>query len=641
MNYIIDFKDELTVEQIDQYLVDNDITKIKEYSFFDRVYLVSSDNPLSPDDYVEAVTQDDDNDIQLLGIEVAIAPQPGTTTAFDVQDNKNWWKTVVLSGVDFDEETHVFPRYGKNSVVYMMDSGIDANHSEFVNANIELLHSITDNFNDTNGHGTALTSLVVGDTCGLTSATVKVVKIFEAGHALLQSELLTALEQVGIDYVNNGMLPSVVNCSWSIPFNSYINSKIQYLLDKGLFVVASAGNSGMPIVDVTPACIPDVFTIGSFGQELTPSNFSNYTDPSFISFTANETNYGQLDSWAPGEQIWAAVPNGNLGYIAGTSAAAAIASGALAYNASKYIESDGTNNIEFTSFIKYKESLEDTAELGGNTDKMPYEISNMVYFSLGSGKIGLLDLSDQKFASSINQIVGYVHSVSKPQSAFKLVALRSGSSTVRHLFSQLDLASVSIQADITGFLDIHQNGVVYINVPEIEDSYSIIDIPIEYHYSDGSSFEQTLRFIVLKDTTVYQLRTEEIEDDPVLNLTFNASCAYTGFCLSDDCGIVFNFPGSLLGCYGSAPYNNKFYFCACLPASDVRLKENIHLVDEVDGIKLYSFNYKNNNSKTHIGVMAQELLETRYKDTVFSVNGYYRVNYCKLPDSIRKRCVFN
>ena len=65
--------------------------------------------------------------------------------------------------------------------------------------------------------------------------------------------------------------------------------------------------------------------------------------------------------------------------------------------------------------------------------------------------------------------------------------------------------------------------------------------------------------------------------------------------------------------------------------SDKRLKENIEFIENIDGINIYKFDYIN-GEKGQIGVIAQELLETPYKNAVLEdKSGYYKVDYDKLP----------
>ena len=64
--------------------------------------------------------------------------------------------------------------------------------------------------------------------------------------------------------------------------------------------------------------------------------------------------------------------------------------------------------------------------------------------------------------------------------------------------------------------------------------------------------------------------------------------------------------------------------------SDERLKENIVHVGKVDEINVYNFNYVWDKTEQHFGVMAVELLNTKYADAVsMHESGYYMVDYGK------------
>jgi hypothetical protein len=107
-----------------------------------------------------------------------------------------------------------------------------------------------------------------------------------------------------------------------------------------------------------------------------------------ISVTGGAVNHGELDGWAPGEEIWAAGLNGTYGYVAGTSIAAAIASAILASNLMQQVYDDSGKRVE--GFEDFKIS---TAVINSNTTifKRP----------------NLLDLSDPKYQNSINIIATF------------------------------------------------------------------------------------------------------------------------------------------------------------------------------------------------------------------------------------------
>lgn len=76
---------------------------------------------------------------------------------------------------------------------------------------------------------------------------------------------------------------------------------------------------------------------------------------------------------------------------------------------------------------------------------------------------------------------------------------------------------------------------------------------------------------------------------------------------------------------------------AALIASDYRLKDNITLVGQSpEGINIYTFGYKGQEG-IYQGVMAQELLGTKFNDSVvLTNNGTYAVNYSNLDVQFKK-----
>lgn len=324
MRYIIDFENSSSQEDIDFYLASQGCTVVREFDNFEKTYVVDAATFPVEGGIVESVVEDNAAEMDLQEVEMR---------SFETDAEDNWWKLAVLSGIDLEQAEVQYRVGGDNVRVYVLDSGIKADHVEFAGKDVTLLHSVVEgDFTDSTGHGTALASVLVGETCGITNAALKVVKIFHQGHQTLVSDLLAAFDAVMTDYVAHADYLAVMNLSWAISKNEYVESKIQSLIDLGLFAVVSAGNSGQPISNVTPASMAEAITVGSFGQDLKASDFSDYTGPLDTSLTGGATNYGGLDLFAPGEGIRVAKINGEYGYTAGTSIAAAICSAIAALN---------------------------------------------------------------------------------------------------------------------------------------------------------------------------------------------------------------------------------------------------------------------------------------------------------------------
>jgi len=407
--YLIDFVDNASDDAISAYLTTNQCTLIHTYVNLNKVYHVQSDNVPAPDSIVTSIIDDDESAITLLEvIPVPLPPVATKTETIDVHAEANWWKIYSMRDVDLALDNVDFDIYGNNVNVYIVDSGIDTAHPEFSGQNINLLYSFTGNFNDTNGHGTALSSVITGNTCGATVSSLNVVKIFDETQSTKQSDLLHAFDAILSHMDSNIVKVPVINLSWTISKNTYIEDKIRHLINAGALVVVSAGNSGSPIADVTPASMPEVLTVGSYGLDFVPSNFSNYSNPSIISLTLGETNTGALDSWAPGEQIWAAKSGGGYGFVSGTSIAAAIHTASLAYNLSRRLTESNNLPTKFYSTsnqISITQSMEMTA------------------------RTGLLDLSDPKYSYSVNRICTFYNSKivgenQKPKSFDKPILLK-------------------------------------------------------------------------------------------------------------------------------------------------------------------------------------------------------------------------
>lgn len=389
--YLIDFADTATDAEISSYFTTNTCTIVRQYTNLNKVYLVTSESISLPvTGIITSIINDDEKPVTLLSTVVTPPPYNYTTTDILVDDPTQWWKTASLNVISTTDHTLAVTRKGQYSSVYILDSGIDDSHPEFTDVVINKVWSFTGEFSDSKGHGTALASVISGKTCGISDATLKVVKVFDKNTPTMMSDLLSAFDAVLSDYMTISGQCAVVNLSWSIEKNEYIENKILFLINMGMVVVASAGNSGVPIDNVTPASMPEVITIGAYNQDFLPCDFSNYTSPLITSVTNGLVNGGVLDGWAPGQDIRAAAIAGGFGLIAGTSASAAIHSAAIAYNMTKRVTSD-------LLVVRV-----------ANPDG-PINIKYMQRESLSRSNI--LDLSSPEYSASVNRITTFENNI--------------------------------------------------------------------------------------------------------------------------------------------------------------------------------------------------------------------------------------
>ncbi len=517
MNYILDFNNQMTDQEITEYALDNNITLLKQFDAFEKVYLASCDVEPSVNESLISCINDDHSTLDLLSFQVDLVQETTTYTTVDIESDDNWWKVASIANIDFDQRLYQHPLNGNKCSVYILDSGIEIGHSEFQSSNIQLLHSFTNEFADNNGHGTALASVITGSTCGLTNTNLKIVKIFDNSVPTKQSDLLSAFNAVYNDYVANGKTPAIINLSWTIPYNQYINDKIQYLIDSGVYVICSAGNSGAAIEDVTPACIPDVITVGSYDTALMPSNFSNYTDSSLISFTANETNFGALDGWAPGERIKSAGLNNTYGYSAGTSISSAIASSVLAYNTALYLN----NNSE---------DIVNQADSWWKTNPKIETIKKSLF-----RRTGVLELTG-KYSNSVNAMATYV-SAGKIVNSVNLYKAQAGSKYIMLYSPPAYYSSLSTENEIPDYITISNNGYITIEHPEINEPYVIVpDLNFVITGIDGEVINNKVKVIIYSQDKTYAEVVDTVatdDSDPLMNILLESTCANppcTGTC---------------------------------------------------------------------------------------------------------------
>lgn len=515
-NFIIDFTNESSESEITSYLTENNCELIKVFNNFLKVYLVKSETVPPKTSIVEFIVNDDEIEISPLGDIIPVNQyflknNPNLPSiSISTTDEKDWWKNYVVVRPEFEKETYEISRKGNRVNVYIMDSGIEATHPEFSNSTVVNLFSITDEYADTNGHGTAIASVISGKTCGLTDATLKIVKIFDKNKATRQSDVITALDAILGDFLVNSEQMAVLNCSWHIDKNEYIENKIRNLIMQGIAVVVAAGNSGVPIENVTPASMPEVLTIGSYSPDFKPSDFSNYSNPSTISNTANSVNSGQLDGWAPGEQIWVAALGGGYAYCSGTSISAAVNSCVLAYNISDMLltENDSCKSI-FPNL----------------------SILTMSIWSLS--RENLLDLEDPKYIDSKNHITTLLNNLNQGDNLLNYYELKIkvGERRTVKLFEPRDTKHIELVSPLPDGFAMAPSGHIIANPTPITENYQIVSVQLKV--TDLNDLTRTVEVIFGIINSNFD-ETQLPPDNPILKMTLDDYCSGGSGCYNCD-----------------------------------------------------------------------------------------------------------
>lgn len=215
--------------------------------------------------------------------------------------------------------------------VYLADTGLRADHSEFFDANINNLYTNFEFYTDNSGHGTAVASLIVGKTVGAApDAILNVVRLFEtSADEIALGKIMDGLEAVfAHHHAQPGNQASVLCTPWTIDRNSFLDWQVAQLQQHGIIVVTAAGNDGIGVEGKSPAGVANAITVGAFNRDFEVTSFTN--TPWGSDEISGFVNYGKaLDIFALGVDVTVADRNTPDGFmsVTGTSASAGIVAG--------------------------------------------------------------------------------------------------------------------------------------------------------------------------------------------------------------------------------------------------------------------------------------------------------------------------
>lgn len=211
---------------------------------------------------------------------------------------------------------------GAGVKVYVMDTGISTNHTDFAGRlqTGYTFYADGNGTNDCNGHGTHVAGSAAGTTFGAAKqATVIPVRVINCDGSGTIFSVMAGLNWIAQNtFVGE---PAVVNMSIGGPANSTLDDAMTSLSQQGLLFVVAAGNNNQNACNYSPARVPLAITIAASNRnDQWPSN------PVF-------SNFGScVDLIAPGVEVASAFIGGpsSTASASGTSMAAGVASGVAA-----------------------------------------------------------------------------------------------------------------------------------------------------------------------------------------------------------------------------------------------------------------------------------------------------------------------
>jgi len=225
----------------------------------------------------------------------ADATQSGATWGLDRIDQR----ALPLDG------TYTYTTTASTVTAYIIDTGLQANHSDFGGRAANVFDAFGGTGADCQGHGTHVGGTVGGTIYGVAKGVkLRGLRVLDCSGSGSNSGVIA-----GMDWVrNNAVKPAVANMSLGGGFSSTVNTSANNLANSGVFLAVAAGNnSGADACNYSPASAASATTVGSTASTDARSSFSNIGSC--------------VDIFAPGSSITSARLNGTSTTMSGTSMA--------------------------------------------------------------------------------------------------------------------------------------------------------------------------------------------------------------------------------------------------------------------------------------------------------------------------------
>jgi subtilisin family serine protease len=207
---------------------------------------------------------------------------------------------------------------GRNVLIAIIDSAIDTEHPELTGAVARSFNAAGRTDARLDYHGTAVAGLIRGH--GLIEGAAPqskllAVRAFRTNDETTYQETTTHVLILAVDWaVRNGA--KVLNMSFVGAHDPALQQMLRAVVEKGVVVIAAAGNGGPEAPPAYPAAYPGVIAVTAIDEA--DRRYEHANRGSYIAVAA------------PGVDILAPIEHSGYAYVSGTSFAAAYVSGIAA-----------------------------------------------------------------------------------------------------------------------------------------------------------------------------------------------------------------------------------------------------------------------------------------------------------------------
>ncbi|NLC19835.1 MAG: S8 family serine peptidase, partial [Clostridiales bacterium] len=182
----------------------------------------------------------------------------------------------------------------KPVTVAVIDTGVDSTHEDLSGRVLSGYNAISDDLDtddvaysmddSSNGHGTHIAGIIAANTnnqigiagvAGEFPVSILPIKVLDSAGVGSMYNVAQGIKWAA----DNGA--KIINLSLGARLPDYprtLAEAVRYAQEKGILVVAAAGNDGMGVADFYPACLPGVLSVGAIDTDTRKASFSNEGD---------------------------------------------------------------------------------------------------------------------------------------------------------------------------------------------------------------------------------------------------------------------------------------------------------------------------------------------------------------------------